>query len=239
MFIFVFFRLPVEAPSPPVPRHRAAPDILPAVRRAPAGAITVANSVEITGGERFTEGLTELGRRLSKPSSLSVGFLAGATYPNGTSVPMVAAIMEYGAPRAGIPPRPFFRNAIAAHKGEWSKVLGEQLRLTGGDATLSLSRLGALIAGEVRESITQLTEPPLSQVTLMIRQIIGPNGQSTFADVLEARRRVAAGERASGVSDKPLVWTGHLLNSVEFEIASDGTDQRFADPAGSGAYEVV
>ena len=37
-------------------------------------------------------------------------------------------------------------------------------------------------------------------------------------DVVEARRRVRAGESTAGVSTKPLIWTGHLLNSVGYEV---------------------
>jgi hypothetical protein len=171
----------------------------------------------IQGGDLLEAALQRIAGNL-RNQTLSVGFLEGATYPDGTSVPMVAAIQEYGAPKVGIPPRPFFRNAIAKHKGEWADQIVDQLKKTHYDSNLTLDRMGAVIKGEIQDSIRDLQTPPLSPVTLMIRQIIGPNGTATFADVLEARRRVAAGEVASGVSTKPLVWTSLLLNSVNWKI---------------------
>ena len=39
--------------------------------------------------------------------------------------------------------------------------------------------------------------------------------------VAKARRRVSAGESTAGVSTKPLVWTGHLLASVDYEVKTD------------------
>ena len=38
------------------------------------------------------------------------------------------------------------------------------------------------------------------------------------ATVGEAARRVAAGQRATGVSTKPLVDTAHMLNSIDYEV---------------------
>jgi hypothetical protein len=41
-------------------------------------------------------GLAELARSMGGPRTLKIGFLKGATYPDGTSVPMVAAVQEFG-----------------------------------------------------------------------------------------------------------------------------------------------
>jgi hypothetical protein len=170
-----------------------------------------------SGGGKLEIKLRDIARSIKK-GALSVGFLAGATYPDGTSIPMVATIQEFGAPRAGIPPRPYFRTAVQKHKGEWGAQIADQLPKANYDTTIVLDRMGAVIASEVQESIRDLVDPALSPVTLMIRQIVGPNGKATFTQVLEARRRVAAGERASGVSTKPLIWTSLMLNSVSWRI---------------------
>ena len=189
----------------------------------------MAKSVYVKGGDKLEVALKEISAKLSSGGTLTVGFYGGATYPTGgLNVPSVAAIQEFGAPRAGIPPRPFFRNMVAAHASEWPGVIVDQLKKTDGDANITLQRLGALISGQLRESIVDTNEPPLSPVTLMIRKIIGPNGHATFADVLEARARVKAGEVASGVSSKALVWTGHLLNSIDYEV----DDEHFTGPRG-------
>ena len=173
----------------------------------------------LSGGDKLAAALREMSRGLRGGAELRVGFLEGALYPDGTPVAMVAAIQEFGAPRAGIPPRPFFRRMIAADSGGWAPVVADQLKKTSYDATATLDRLGALIKGQLQQSINDLTVPPLSPVTLMVRQIVGPNGRATFADVVEARRRVAAGESASGVSTKPLIWTAVMLGSVDWSVS--------------------
>ena len=183
----------------------------------------------VSGGDKLAAALAEIGRRLGSANTLTVGFYEGATYPGGgINVPTVAAIQEFGAPAAGIPPRPFFRNMVAKHEAEWPGVIVDQLRKTDNDASLTLKRLGALVSGELRQSIVDTNEPPLSPVTLMVRKIIGPNGKATFADVLEARARVKAGETAGDVSSKALVWTGHMLNSIDYEV----DDEHYEGPRG-------
>jgi hypothetical protein len=42
----------------------------------------------------------------------------------------------------------------------------------------------------------------------------------TYATVIEARRRVAAGMSYAGVSTKPLVESSHMLDSIDSEIVS-------------------
>lgn len=59
---------------------------------------------------------------------LKVGFIDGATYPDGTPVAMVAATNEYGRPENNQPPRPFFRNAIAEHESEWTDAIARGIR---------------------------------------------------------------------------------------------------------------
>ena len=43
------------------------------------------------------------------------GFPKGSTYDNGTPIATAAAANNYGSPAKGIPPRPFFSNAITEH----------------------------------------------------------------------------------------------------------------------------
>jgi hypothetical protein len=175
----------------------------------------------IKGGDKLEAKLAEIARLFSNASSVRIGFLEKATYPNGTPVAMVAAIQEFGAPKAKIPPRPFFRNMIAAKKGEWPGAIAALLKANQYDAKLTLEQTGAAIAGQLRQSIVDILAPPLSPVTLMLRKMFGNNPSAIRGrDVAEARRRVASGESASGVSTKPLVWTGHLLNSVDYEVKS-------------------
>ena len=176
----------------------------------------------ISGGSKLAATLKKLSDKVEKAASLRVGFLEGSRYPDGTSVPMVAAIQEYGAPRAGIPARPFFRPMVAAKKGAWGKAIGLNLVAADYDSAIALDRVGMGIEGQLRDSIRELDEPALSNVTLMLRAMfpVSSTHQKTYADIAEARRLVAAGESWGDVSTKPLVWTGDLLRSVAHEVTT-------------------
>ncbi len=174
----------------------------------------------ISGGEKLKERLEAIARAAASAATLKVGFMAGATYPDGTSVPMVAAIQEWGAPRARIPPRPYFRNMVAAKSKEWPKAIAGLLKATDYDAKRTLMITGEAIKGQLQQSITDTNVPPLRPLTLMLRKMrIGRvNDPITGAMLAEARQRLAAGESTAGVSTKPLIWSGHLQNSVTFTV---------------------
>lgn len=50
----------------------------------------------LSGGDKLQAYLDRLLARVSSAQAVRVGFLEGATYPDGTSVPMVAAVQEFG-----------------------------------------------------------------------------------------------------------------------------------------------
>jgi hypothetical protein len=170
----------------------------------------------VKGGENIQKALAEIARRFRTKGTLRVGFLAGSTYPDGTSVPMVAAIQNYGAPSRGIPPRPFFSNMVADKSPAWPDEIGAILQANGGDGEQAMRRMGEHIADQLRSAITDGTYTPTSPVTDLLKSRF-PKGGQTFADVMAARRDVANGETAP--ASKPLIHTSNLLNSVEFEIA--------------------
>ena len=86
---------------------------------------TLSGGASLRGGTNLTRVLGEIEGRVTKASTVQIGFLAGATYPDGTSVPMVAALNEFGVPSRNQPPRPFFRNMIAAKSNEWGPGVSE------------------------------------------------------------------------------------------------------------------
>jgi hypothetical protein len=143
----------------------------------------------LSGGDKLTAALADIGASLGDGGAVRVGFLENATYPDGKPVAMIAAIQEFGAPSRNIPPRPFFRQAIAAHSEEWPKAITDNLKATGYDAEVTLGRVGAGIKGQIQQSITDLREPALAPATV----------------------------RRKGF-DKPLVDTGHMLASVDYEV---------------------
>ncbi|HCD7173210.1 hypothetical protein [Enterobacter cloacae] len=142
-----------------------------------------------SGGAALEAKLAELAEKLGDGKTLRVGFLEGATYPDGQSVPMVAAANEYGDPAMNRPPRPFFRNMIAEKSPEWPQDIAKIAEATGYDAEKMLGMMGEHIKGQLQGSIRDLMEPALSPVT------IAKKGFS-----------------------KPLIETSHMLNSVDYDI---------------------
>jgi len=88
------------------------------------------------------------------------------------------------------------------------------------NAREALNAIGQDIEGQLRQSIVDTTAPQLSAVTLMLRWMKwkNPDLVVTGKVVGEAAARVAAGLSSAGVSTKPLVATGHMLNSISSEV---------------------
>lgn len=145
----------------------------------------------IKGGDRLRAALDQLGKSVTKAAAVDVGFLEGATYPDGTSVAMVAAIQEYGAPKRNIPPRPFFRDMIAAKSPEWPGAVAGLLKANDYDAAKTLAQTGEAIKGQLQQSIATFSGTPLAPATV-----------------------------AAKGSDKELVDTGHMLASVGYIVKS-------------------
>ena len=123
--------------------------------------------------------------------SMKVGFLEGSTYPEGTSIPLVAAINEFGAPSRGQPPRPFFRRAVQENSNKWGKAAALILKSTGGDVPKTLALLGERIKGDIIKSINDLVEPTLAPSTIKRKGF-----------------------------DKPLIDRAIMINSVGVEVKS-------------------
>lgn len=145
--------------------------------------------VTIKGGSALEKRLSELAAKVSRPANLSVGFIENSTYPDGTSVPMVAAIQEFGAPARKIPPRPYFRSMIADKSPGWGDAIAAVLEANDYDATRTMEQVGAGIKGQLQQSIVDTNAPALSPATV-------------------ARKG----------SEKPLVDTGQMLNSVDYKV---------------------
>lgn len=143
----------------------------------------------VRGGAKLEAALKAIGERISDASVVRVGFLENATYPDGKPVAMIAAIQEFGAPSVGIPPRPFFRHMIAEKSSEWPAAIAGLLRANNYDAAQTLGQTGEAVKGQLQQSIVDTNSPPLSPSTV-------------------ARKGF----------DKPLVDTGHMLNSVDYQV---------------------
>lgn len=169
----------------------------------------------LKGGQLLEKKLADLAAKVATGATLRVGFLEGATYPDGTSVATVAAINNFGAPAAGIPARPFFSRMVASNSPTWGAKLAKLLEMNDWDAAKALDLMGMGIANELRTAIITTTDPPNSMATNLLKQRF-PMGGYSFDDVLKAWSDAEAGETAP--AGKPLSWTGHMANSISHEV---------------------
>ena len=171
-----------------------------------------------TGGDKLAGALAKIGAKMGNATYVKVGFLEGSTEANGVSIPLIAAVQEFGAPKKGIPPRPYFRTMIGQKSGEWPSKLMALMQANKYDADKSLDQLGFEVASDLQQSIIDMNDPPLSPVTVMLR---GMRGKKQFRDLpfwelfAKAKERVAKNKTNYGASTKPLIDTGTLYNSVD------------------------
>ena len=140
------------------------------------------------GGDKVRRILREGGK--GRQPKISVGFFSTAKYQDGTKVAEVAAIQEFGAPNAGIPERPFFRQSVVILEADLKNIVRnivnpETMVLTKNDADI----IGAYAQGVIQDRITELRDPPNSPKTIALKQ-----------------------------SSNPLVDTGHLRQSVTWSV---------------------
>jgi hypothetical protein len=186
----------------------------------------------LRGGDKLQAHLDRILERVRSAQQVRIGFLENATYPDGTKVAMVAAVQEFGgsmnipartqdlnfkinantgqsrfakaekanfqqtvtipAHTVTVPPRPFFRNMLDTKAKAWGQQAGKVLKAADYDAKTTLGRMGELIKGQLQGSIRELQSPPLASSTV----------------------------RAKGFA-KPLIDSGHLLASVDYEVTGN------------------
>ncbi|MGO4337865.1 hypothetical protein AB4037_23395 [Labrys sp. KB_33_2] len=120
--------------------------------------------VKIKGGDKLEAALAKIAKNVTKAAAVDVGFLENATYPDGTSVALVAALNEFG--HGTTPPRPFFRGMIQEKSPEWPKAIATQLKETEYDAAKTLGRVGEGIKGQLQQAIADYVGPTLSPITV-------------------------------------------------------------------------
>ena len=172
----------------------------------------------LSGSDGVMKALEEIARKMGG-GEVAVGFMEGATYPDGTPVAAVAFWNEYGhGGHFPAPPRPFFRTMIAKESPTWPKKMAKLAKAFNYDGPRVLALMGEDIGGALQASIIDLNEPALSKTTLMLRKVYGNSHSDIRArDVLAAQELVSEGfGGAEGTQAKPLVWTGHLLKSVAY-----------------------
>lgn len=146
------------------------------------------------GADGVSKALEEIARKMGG-GEVAVGFMEGATYPDGTPVAAVAFWNEFGktVESAGgnyfQMPRPFFRQMIAKESPTWAPKMAKLAKATDYDGPRVLALMGEDIKGALQKSINDFESPPLAPSTI----------------------------EAKGFA-KPLIDTSHMLNSIAIEV---------------------
>lgn len=120
--------------------------------------------VTLSGGDALKKKLEEIAKKASESAAVEIGFLAEATYPDGKSVAMIAALNEFGSSKTH--PRPFFRGMIQDKSPEWPEAVANLLVANNYSATRTLEQTGAAIKGQLQEAINVYVGPGLAQSTI-------------------------------------------------------------------------
>lgn len=121
----------------------------------------------IKGLNNLKARLKNIAKSYESNKQVRAGFLGGAYYPEaegGTSIALVAAVHEFGAPEKGIPKRPFMSKAIALNKDKWADKLGKGIAEVGVDRALDL--VGEEMVDDIRKSINDEDWTPLKPETV-------------------------------------------------------------------------
>ncbi len=167
----------------------------------------------IAMSDAVTAKLKELAKKVR--GSVQVGFIDNDQAP-------IAFWNEFGHKgRFPAPPRPFFRTMVSDKSPLWPAMMAGELQRSKMDGHKTLAFMGEEIEGELKQSITDFTSPPLSPTTLRLRFKFGNQPQNiTARDVVQAQRDVKKGRTlASGTQAKPLIWTGQMLQSTSYKVS--------------------
>lgn len=113
--------------------------------------------------------LTDMLDRYRKKGTLGmkVGIMGAKTYPDGIKVATVGYLNEYGTKtedgKTHIPPRPFFRSAIANNTDVLPKMVAALLK--GNDPETTLRLIGEHMVGEFTDSVMTWSEPENAKST--------------------------------------------------------------------------
>jgi hypothetical protein len=117
----------------------------------------------LQGADGVAKALEEIAKRMGG-GEVAVGFMDGATYPDGTPVAAVAYWNEFG--KEGQPPRPCFRHLIAAESPAWPKKMAALAKATDYDGDKVLALRGEDIKGALQQSINDFQTPGLAPSTI-------------------------------------------------------------------------
>lgn len=156
-----------------------------------------------------------------------VGIPVGPKYAKdrgGQKVAIVAAIQEFGAPAAGIPPRPFIMPTVKAEKNKWGEIIASGIKkVIKGTATAFdvLDAVGIQAESDMKTMVTSIYSPALSPVTVILRKWRSAGRRIDASVVEEARSAISRGADP-GSDNKPLNDSGVLIASIGHAVNKSG-----------------
>ncbi|WP_282377184.1 hypothetical protein [Pseudomonas sp. PS01302] len=153
--------------------------------------------VSLIGKQQVEEALKALAKKLEGATRVLVGVPEGAgVYEDGLTIATIAAVNNFGSADGKIPPRPFLQPAIEEGAPQYQRLAEVMIpKVLAGEMEMTtlLEQMGNLAEGHVKQKITD-----------------GP-----FKDNAESTKK------AKG-SDKPLIDTGALRQSIRYVIDDSG-----------------
>jgi hypothetical protein len=163
----------------------------------------------VVGGKKLALALEAIQQKITGGGVLRVGFLENARYPERTNARFLAAVGSKATPTvqppmpvaqaafwneygtARMPARPFFRTTIARESKDWGDKLGKAIVATDYNGQAALALLGQSMRDDIESAIAQWSSPGNAPLTVRIKGF-----------------------------DKPLVDSGVMQRSVDYEVAA-------------------
>lgn len=108
--------------------------------------------------------LRKMRQNLGNGFDVRIGFSAGARYPDGTPVGLVALWNEFGTKTS--PPRPAIRQTIAKKGPGWPLAMARILKNNDYDSRRAAELMGEGIKGQVVKAIMEFDDPPNAPSTI-------------------------------------------------------------------------
>lgn len=178
-------------------------------------------TVDLSAVKKLVEALKN-----AQDETLQVGWFSSANYTDSLPVPQVAFWQEFGTKL--VPPRPFFRPAVAENKGKWANLVDSGANaVLEGRATMNqvFNGLGLMAQADVKNAITG-PQRALSPVTLALRRLKN-EGQIINGTLVGAvAAAIERGETGPGQlgepygNNTPLNDTGIMLASLTYNVGN-------------------
>lgn len=189
-------------------------------------------AVKFKGGDRLERRLREIAENAGRANTVRVGFLEGATYPNGLPVAQIAAINEFGG-TATVPAHDVTVNRKVKSNGEFAQngrfVKADKANFQTvhhvDEYTVTIPARpffrGMIQAhkGEWGPDLGKIIKDADYDSSLALGRLgkhIGEQLQDSIREISDPPNATSTIQKKG--FDKPLIESSHMLQSVDFEV---------------------